>query len=136
MTTKKAPANYRQVFLRTFNHVWDFLRVEDVTHERLYTAMTFTKTVSTSVLNISDFFTGGMDGTEVSARFQVLSGGPVNFNSSEPPTAGGTEGSTQVLEKGSLEVTGYTDVENLRAVLQTAGSSAEVRASLVRRKAN
>ncbi len=123
---------YRQAISRAFDEEQDALRLIDRTAEASQTAATKTVTVSTTVLDISSFFE--LDGSEIEATFQVISGGPVNFNpTSQPPTAGGTEGSQRASAGDIVKVTGLADITNLQMVRATGGSDAEVRGALVRR---
>ncbi len=124
---------YRQAIQRVYDDVRKALRVIDTTDESLETVATQKVTVSTAVLTIASFFQ--LTGDEKKATFHLLSGGPINFNSTvQEVTAGGAEGSEQAAAGESLVVTGLADITNLRMVRATGGSDGIIVASLERRE--
>ena len=126
----KAPS-YRQIVQLVFNKARAALRVLDDTEESLISGQTKNVDVSTTVLPVTSFFE--LDGTERKAIFQVLSGGPVNFNTTTPPDAAGTDGDLQAQANDIIVVRGYEDIERIGFVLQTGGATAEIRAMSFRR---
>ena len=126
--------NYRQVIENLWVAAQKAIRVVDIGPETLEEVDSNTVTVSTTLRTIGNWF-GPLSGDEVTAEFQVISGGPINVNTTiaKSPTAGGTEGSKQAKSGDTVHVVGAPNIARFKAILATGGADAEVRGSLSRR---
>ena len=98
------------------------------------TVRTGQDTITSTLSRIGDFsnFDIGIPAHTEYLRFQVVSGGPINVNSPQVPTAGGTEGSPQFLTGDFFEVDG-PDMVRVQFILATGGANADVRVNALRR---
>jgi hypothetical protein len=87
-------------------------------------------TVDGTANAITDFFT--VPGNAAMIRFKCETGGPIRINSFEAPTAGGTEGSTEILVGDHWEVWGSEDIANHQMIVATGGSNSFVTAQVFR----
>ncbi len=88
-------------------------------------------TVSTSAIGFtaSEYpGSSGVNGNVQEALVYVEAGGPIRWNASQDPTAGGSEGSPRKFAGNDpLRVIGQGDLKTFRMILDTGGSSATVR---------
>ena len=112
--------NYRQVIRRAFRAVQNALAFIDVSQENLEQSGCNTVTISTTVIKVDSFFE--LTDKDKVGMFQLVSGGPVNWNCFIPPTAGRTEGSHEVSIGDYIRVTGK-DLRTIQFVKATGASA-------------